>query len=585
MNAMSNLSNTKKIRIFVFKFINPVLFCFFLFFNTCVYSQNNTYQIGRQMFSKDCSDYMNLRNHYVAIKVGNKWGLCDPNWILITPIIFQKVYGFIDGNKINMPNLMIVLYEGKKGMIDEKGNYVIQPKYDELSTFNYENYTIDEGQNFYRYIDNDVTIYRNSNLVGYVDINGREITPPIFSDYTFFTEGVAVAKKNNKYGMIDKTGKTIIPFKYNNFYSYLSNGYNCTAFINEQGLCGFYNKDGKLIIPFSKQKIFTPENTTFSFGSSNSIDNIPPAVLIDGKPVLIKNVERFSPNYEIRISNYSLNHENFNNSFLQKNLSLIKSIYNSPTTPVAKKNTLITKYEPFVKNDINSTNSYGQSNTIITSSNSNSINASTNNSSLKDIKHNGYGVNEWTRKLFDDMYADVIIKYSVKSMFNQNADAKEAQNVINQKTIEIKNKVEGWVGGSMNKSQLAEFNEIKKNSEESTIFGMKLMTESMNNSLKDKSSFYTDNSEYYDSWQCEKCGQVSRSTRPPDNYMNSCPFSSTDHSWHKANTNHGWKCNRCGVQDYILHHNNRRPKGPFEYELGSCLNGKKHSSYGSWTKF
>ena len=89
--------------------------------------------------------------------------------------------------------------------------------------------------------------------------------------------------------------------------------------------------------------------------------------------------------------------------------------------------------------------------------------------------------------------------------------------------------------------------------------------------------------EDFNAWQCRICGRLSRSTQKPAGYSFGGCYKESGHDWRKAKTNHGFQCNRCGVQDFIITDGYDGPCcGAFKY----CKDGESHS-YGKfyWTEF
>jgi hypothetical protein len=116
----------------------------------------------------------------------------------------------------------------KFGFIDEKGNIIVQPKYDNHN--NYSNdLTISYPINNYRYLDEN----------GVVKIESKSSLHP----KGFFSEGLAAVKLNNKMGFIDKTGSEVIPIIYDFVYNF-SDG---LALVGLNGIQSFIDKTGQVV--------------------------------------------------------------------------------------------------------------------------------------------------------------------------------------------------------------------------------------------------------------------------------------------------------------------------------------------------
>jgi len=91
----------------------------------------------------------------------------------------------------------------KYGYKDEKGQVIVEPKYDLA-------YPLEE----------EMAAFRLNGKYGYVDQTGREIVPPKYDHTWKFIGGYAAVKLDDKYGFIDKTGKVVIPLIYEDANNY-----------------------------------------------------------------------------------------------------------------------------------------------------------------------------------------------------------------------------------------------------------------------------------------------------------------------------------------------------------------------------
>lgn len=142
----------------------------------------------------------------------------------------------------------IVELDGKRGLIDKTGKYIIPlGKYE----FIRDNYDFTEG---FIQVSNDRG-YRTGNVWGLVDTTtGREILKPEYSIIEPFSEGLALVRKSgdstgnekDKYGYIDKTGNFVIPLKFQCANSF-SEGI-APARITQNGKYGYIDKSGEFVI-------------------------------------------------------------------------------------------------------------------------------------------------------------------------------------------------------------------------------------------------------------------------------------------------------------------------------------------------
>ena len=81
---------------------------------------------------------------------------------------------------------------------------------------------------------------------GYINKKGEEVIPFIYDEIWSYSEGLAFVKKDGKWGYINKKGEEVIPFIYDEIWSY-SEG---LAFVKKDGKWGSIDRNGKEVIPF-----------------------------------------------------------------------------------------------------------------------------------------------------------------------------------------------------------------------------------------------------------------------------------------------------------------------------------------------
>lgn len=196
-------------------------------------------------------------------------------------IISGKVYGYIDekGTFIIKPKyknaydfneygIAIVEENDLTGAINSEGEYIIKPIYESITPFKEGRavYVLDNKvgvidykgniitKNHYNYIGefNEgmavVSVTRKDEAYyGYIDINGNEVVPPKYLMADEFKDGVALVKiKNKEYALIDKSGKVINTYNYEYVSQY---GDGLMVFAKSiDGPYGYLDKDGKIVI-------------------------------------------------------------------------------------------------------------------------------------------------------------------------------------------------------------------------------------------------------------------------------------------------------------------------------------------------
>lgn len=83
---------------------------------------------------------------------------------------------------------------------------------------------------------------------GFIDKLGYEIIPCIYDEARDFDLGVSIVEKGEKTGVINKYGKMVIPCKYDNINSFGKDSL-AVAFLNEKS--GFIDLEGNIVIPFN----------------------------------------------------------------------------------------------------------------------------------------------------------------------------------------------------------------------------------------------------------------------------------------------------------------------------------------------
>ena len=113
------------------------------------------------------------------------------------------------------------------GFIDQKGNMVIQPKFDRVED-------LVDGRFWVKNSHGSFLIVRKEKI--FVSL--------IYGDVGEFNEGLCWVRKGGKWGFIDKTGKVVIPI--NSTYDYV---WSFSEGLSGVRKGGFIDKTGKEVIP------------------------------------------------------------------------------------------------------------------------------------------------------------------------------------------------------------------------------------------------------------------------------------------------------------------------------------------------
>ena len=135
---------------------------------------------------------------YLAVKQNGKWAYMKQNGEMATLFKFDEVFPF------DKSGYARVEVDGKYGIIDLQGEWVIEPKYD------YIGYKIE----YFSDIDQTLVEVKSQNKYGIINIRGEEIIPCKYEYLGKYSEGYIPARKDGKWGFITIEDKVAIPFEY-----------------------------------------------------------------------------------------------------------------------------------------------------------------------------------------------------------------------------------------------------------------------------------------------------------------------------------------------------------------------------------
>lgn len=163
---------------------------------------------------------------------GEKFGYLDKNGKVVIPYKFRWALNFMQD--INCA--IVMMPNGLYGLIDTKGNFILQPKYQCL---------ISPSENLWPYQEN--------NLWGFLDSNGNVAIKAQYDNVLRFRVGLSVFRKNNKCGAIDHNNNVIIPAVYDNMSSFFPKKEVALVYMN--GKCGVIDKKGNIVVPIDYDDI------------------------------------------------------------------------------------------------------------------------------------------------------------------------------------------------------------------------------------------------------------------------------------------------------------------------------------------
>lgn len=131
----------------------------------------------------------------------------------------------------------IVKLDNKYGVINENGDFLIQPIWDDIWWMSENIYPV-----------------RKDSLWGFMTRSGRIIINPKYAEVGFFNEGLAVVSNfDGKWGYVDKDGIEAIPLVYDYIFGDFHNGLS-DFYIDEK--CGYINKNNVVVIPATFEQCY-----------------------------------------------------------------------------------------------------------------------------------------------------------------------------------------------------------------------------------------------------------------------------------------------------------------------------------------
>ena len=155
-----------------------------------------------------------------------KYGYIDKNGKEVISCKYDESYSFSEG-------LAVIAKDDKYGFIDTKGNEVVPCEFDYADSFIDGKASVRKGEkvmvidksgkvvftasdgNSYTFIDGLARVTKEINgdyLTGFIDINGKEVIPCIYSSWYDFSEGLVAVSKDGINGYVDKDGKSTFDY-------------------------------------------------------------------------------------------------------------------------------------------------------------------------------------------------------------------------------------------------------------------------------------------------------------------------------------------------------------------------------------
>jgi hypothetical protein len=100
-----------------------------------------------------------------------------------------------------------------------------------------------------------ITFFKRNNLTGFIDMNGKEVIPPIHEAVTSIFKGIFWSVKSGRLALFNKKGEQLTDFKYSGLgYEEFKSGY---AAVQIDDKLGFVNLKGQEVVPVKYDKILS----------------------------------------------------------------------------------------------------------------------------------------------------------------------------------------------------------------------------------------------------------------------------------------------------------------------------------------
>lgn len=213
-----------------------------------------------------------FRNGLAVIKIDGKRGIIDKTGAyVVEPRFYDNYTRGIERIDIQ-DRIFRVFKNGKYGFIDRCGNYIVEPKFPNSRLCGMD---ADECM---------IEIIGDNDRYGFIDMYGNMVAWPQFDNVEHFMEGCARVEVDGKYGFIDRKGKYMVRPMYDNAQNYFADGY---AWIESDERYGFMDSTGRPVtgLVFDDAKNFEHGMAPVSINGRWGVINT------DGDPII-------SPEYD-----------------------------------------------------------------------------------------------------------------------------------------------------------------------------------------------------------------------------------------------------------------------------------------------
>ncbi|MBL0104840.1 MAG: WG repeat-containing protein, partial [Bacteroidetes bacterium] len=147
-------------------------------------------------------------------------------------------------------------------LINRRGEFLIQPKYDDLSlpsqevcvavSEDHSAYLLKNGKPLTGFLfdiandfKNGVAIVSVNEKFGLLNTAGKYAIDPAYEELVLIAPALLKANKNGKWGILDFHGQIILPFEYDAIGEFSQH----LTLVAQNGKCGYVNEKGLIVIP------------------------------------------------------------------------------------------------------------------------------------------------------------------------------------------------------------------------------------------------------------------------------------------------------------------------------------------------
>lgn len=238
-------------------------------------------------------------------KASLKWGIIDKEGKELVPIRYDDIYCGADGEDVCLEDgyfsdgLLAVKSGDEWGYINEKGNMVIAPQFDEALAFSDGMAIVLQGKKWgyinlegeyviqptfksaFRFSEGLACVENDDGKWGYVDLKGNYVISPQFVYAGAFVDGVAVVNSEHKYGIINEKGNYVTQPIYDHISAIGATG---KFWATQDSMLCILNHSGNVEKTLSYKKI---ENYSFKDGYAICATDNKKVVIINGEGVQV----------------------------------------------------------------------------------------------------------------------------------------------------------------------------------------------------------------------------------------------------------------------------------------------------------